>query len=266
VRRPTDKGGVERAIRYLKTRFFPARTITSLESGNAELWAFLDTVALERRHPTDRTRSVRAVLAEEQGKLLPLPDAEISTDAIGSVTADKTAFISFDTNRYSVPATCAERSLRLVTSDTEVRVCDETGQVASHRRCWGRGRRIEEAAHRVDVLSRKPAARDGTGRERLRAEVPRTLELMQRWLESGHNLGSLVQRTIKLLDLYGRRVLTEAVDELLTRGGHDYGALVMLCERRRKKPRPALPLELAAHVVDRDVIPHDLGGYDDLAE
>jgi len=29
------------------------------------------------------------------------------------------------------------------------------------------------------------------------------------------------------------------------------------------RPHRVLPLELAPHVVDRDVIPHDLGGYDD---
>ena len=52
-------------------------------------------------------------------------------------------------------------------------------------------------------------------------------------------------------------------DELLERGSHDYGALAILCEQRRTRRRPVLPLVLAPHVVDRDVIPQDLGGYDD---
>ncbi len=73
-------------------------------------------------------------------------------------------------------------------------------------------------------------------------------------------------RTTKLLDLYGQQVVSQAVDELLERGSHDYGALAMLCEKRRKRPRRFLPLDLAPHVVERDVIPHDLGGYDDDAE
>lgn len=70
-------------------------------------------------------------------------------------------------------------------------------------------------------------------------------------------------RTCKLLDLYGPTVLTAAVKELLAKGCHDHGALAILCEKRRTRPRHALPIELAPHVVDRDVIPHDLGGYDD---
>lgn len=263
VRRPTDKGGVERAIRYLKTRFFPARSISSIESGNAELRDFLDTIALRRRHPTNRERRVSEVLADEKLRLLPLPEAGLPTELITSVDSDKTAFINFDANRYSVPFRCAEKTLRLVASDTEVRLCDNDGEVAAHSRCWGKGQRIEAPAHRRDVLKNKPVARDGTGRERLRAEVPRTLELMQRWLESGQTVGPLVRRTVKLLDLYGRSVLADAVDELMSRDSHDYGALSMLCEKRRKRPRTALPIEFGAHVVERDVIPHDLGGYDD---
>ena len=89
---------------------------------------------------------------------------------------------------------------------------------------------------------------------------------MRRWLEDGRNVGPLVGRTLKLLDLYGASVVAPAVDDLLAKGGHDYGALAILCEQRRKKPRRVLPIELAAHVVERDVIPHDLGGYDDDGE
>jgi hypothetical protein len=143
-------------------------------------------------------------------------------------------------------------------------VYDELGTtVAEHARCWGKGQRVHPPEHQARIRALKPGTKDGLGRQRLRAEVPRALELMQRWLEDGRNVGSLVVRTTKLLDLYGKQVLTGAIEELLDRGGHDVGALAMLCEKRRKRPRRVLPLELAPHVVERDVIPHDLGGYDD---
>lgn len=267
VRRPTDKGGVERAIRYLKTRFFPARSISSIEAGNTALWNFLDTVALERAHPVMRDMSVREILELEKTRLLPLPDAEIHTDLILSATADKTAFVAFDCNRYSVPSDSADRTLRVVANDVEVRICAEHDRVvATHQRCWSKGKRIVAPEHREDVLDKKPAAREGTGRERLRAEVPRAGDLMQHWLDDARNVGFLVARTLKLLDLYGKTVLGQAVDELMERGSHDYGALALLCEKHRKRPRRILPIELGAHVVERDVIPHDLGGYDDEPE
>jgi len=263
VRKPTDKGGVERGIRFLKTRFFPARVITSLESGNAQLAHFLENVAMMRRHPVLRTKTVAEVFAEEKLRLLPLRERALQTDITTSVWADKTALVTFDTNRYSVPPEAAHRTLMLVANDRELRLLDQDKLVATHARSWAKHALIEAPEHREALLEQKSAGRDGKGRDRLRAEVPRADELMQRWLEDGRNVGSLVARTQKLLDLYGPSVLTQAVAELLDKGSHDYGALAILCEQRRKKPRRILPIELAPHVVDRDVIPHDLGAYDD---
>jgi transposase len=266
VRKPTDKGGVERGIRYLKTRFFPARVIPSLEAGNAALWHFLENVAMKRTHPVQRERTVEDVLAEEKTRLLPLPSSSIPTELVTSVPADKTALISFDTNRYSVPPAAANRILTLVASDVEVRLLDRERVVATHPRSWAKNTTIEDPAHRSAILQQKRGARDGKGRDRLRSEIPQADELMRLWLEDGRNVGSLVARTLKLLDLYGASVVAAAVDDLLAKGSHDFGALAILCEQRRTKPRRVLPVQLGPHVVDRDVIPHDLGGYDDDGE
>lgn len=263
VRKPTDKGGVERAIRYLKTRFFPARVIASLESGNAALHHFLETVAMQRRHPTQQDKTVAEVFEEEKKRLLPLPAAGIPTDLVTSVPADKTAFVAFDGNRYSVEPDAANRILGLVADDAEVRLLDGDRVVGAHARSWARNRTVEAPEHREALLATKAGARDGKRRDWLRAAVPRIDELMRLWLEDGKNVGSLAARTTKLLDLYGAAVVVSAVDELLERGSHDYGALAILCEQRRTRRRPVLPLVLAPHVVDRDVIPQDLGGYDD---
>jgi transposase len=266
IRTPTDKGGVERAIRFLKTRFFPARAIHSLESGNTALWHFLETVAMQRKHPTQKDKTVAEVFAEEKERLLPLPPATIPTDLVTSVPSDKTAFVCFDGNRYSVKDDAADRTLTLVASDTSVRLLDGERVVGEHARSWGRNRTVEAPQHRAALLAHKSGARDGKGRDRLRAEVPRIDELLRLWLEDGRYVGSLVGRTCKLLDLYGSAVLAAAVDALLAKGSHDYGALAILCEKQRTRPRRVLPLELAPHVKDRDVIPHDLGGYDDHDE
>lgn len=266
IRKPTDKGGVERGIRYLKTRFFPARVIPSLEAGNAALWHFLENVAMKRQHPLHKQRTVAEVFAEERERLLPLPPATIPTDLVTSAPADKTALVSFDTNRYSVPPEAANRILTLVANDLEVRLLDRDRVVATHARSWAKNTVIESPEHRAAIVASKPGARDGKGRDRLRAEVPRAEELMRRWLEDGRNVGSLVASTQRLLDVYGARVVAAAVDDLLAKGSHDLGALAILCEQRRTKPRRILPVQLGPHVVDRDVIQHDLGGYDDDGE
>jgi transposase len=266
IRKPTDKGGVERGIRFLKTRFFPARVIPSIDAGNAALWHFLENVAMKRQHPIQRQRTVAEVFAEEKARLLALPGAAFSTELVTSAPADKTALVSFDTNRYSVPPEAANRILTLIASDREVRLLDRDRVVATHVRSWAKNTLVEEPAHRAELVAHRARARDGKGRDRLRSEIPKADELMRRWLEDGRNVGSLAASTRKLLDLYGASVVASAVDALLAKGSHDLGALAILCEQRRTKPRRVLPIEIGAHVVDRDVIPHDLGGYDDDGE
>lgn len=263
VRKPHQKGGVERAIRYLKDRFFAARPLHSLEHGNAQLHRFLAEVAMKRRHTVQRERTVAEVFEEDERKyLLALPDPMPDVDLVAPVVVDKTATVRFDTNRYSVPAAQARGTLTLVASDTDVRLLDRDAVVAAHPRNWGRRQLVEDPQHRAGVLATKPGARPGKGRERLRVAVPRIDELLEHWLHEGRNLGSMIARTLKLLDLYGERVLGRAVDALLERGSHDLGALAVLCDQEHRPRRIALPLELGAHVPDRDVIPHDLGDYD----
>lgn len=263
VRKPEHKGSVERAIRYLKERFFAARTIHSIEQGNAQLLDFIDEVTMARPHPVQRQLTVAEVFEQERPRLLPLPNAMPSVDLVRPVSSDKTATVRFDKNRYSVPPLHASKSLTLVASDTHVRLLDGSAEVAVHERCWGTNQSVEQPRHRAELLQHKRAARDGKGRDRLRVQVPRIEQLLQRWVDEGKNIGSLVSRTLKLLDLYGPAILAAATEELLQRGGSDYGALSILCEKRRGNKPVVLPLALAQHVRDRDVIPHDLGGYDD---
>src|SRR5437867_7024943 len=62
VGKGNQKGRVERAVRYLRERYFAGRRITDLAAGNRELARFLDEIALPRPHPVFKDRSVAEVL------------------------------------------------------------------------------------------------------------------------------------------------------------------------------------------------------------
>jgi len=264
-RRPQEKGGVERAIRFFKERFFAARSFHSLEHGNAQLMEFIDTIAHRRPHPRWPERSVAEVFAEEQSRLLPLPEPLPHTDLVTLVPVDRTAFVRLDTNRYSVPHTYAGRTLTLIASDTELRLLDGDQPVAHHLREWGRNQWLELPAHRAALVEEKRAARALKGRDRLRAEVPEIEPLFERWVDAGRNLGSMVARVIVLLDAYGALAMREVLTEMVARGTHDPGAMAILCEQRRRArgDRPPRVVAFGDHVRERDVVPHDLGGYDE---
>jgi len=263
-RRPTDKGGVERGIRDLKEAHFAGRTIRSIEHGNRELLEFVQEVVCERKHPTQPTRTVGEVWEEERAKLLPLPVHFPPTDLVTPVSVDKTASVRLSTNRYSVPASYAGRTLTLVADDTTVRVLDGTLEVARHARSQGRDQRIDDLAHRRELAVQRRAANAAPARHHLLVEVPELGILFERWVVRGRNVGALTGRTKKLRELYGPEIFREAVLEMVAHETHDVGALALLCEqarRRRNQPVP-LPLPLPAHVVDVDIVSHDLAGYD----
>ena len=263
-RKAWEKGRVERAIRFLRERFLAGRQIFSVDQGNRELRVFIDEIAHPRAHPTLPQRTVLECFEEEQRRLLALPEAPFSTDTVVPVSVDKTAFVRFDTNDYSVPSRYASAVLTLAADDAIVRVLDGATEIARHARSWKRREVIEAAEHRAEVLAHKRRARDARGRDRLRRIVPEIETLFERWVLGGKNVAIMTMRTTKLLDLYGAAVLKDAVLEAVERGTHDPSALAVLCEQRRRRHElpPPTSVPLGDHVNDRDVVPHDLETYD----
>jgi transposase len=264
--RGNEKGRVERKIRFLRDRFLGGRDIHSVEQGNRELLAFIDQIAHKQPHPSFPQRSIADCLADERQRLLPLPEPLPATDIVAPIAIDKTAFARFDTNLYSVPPDYVERTLTLVADDRFVRILDGSTVVAEHVRCWGQRQKIEDREHRAEIVKRKRSAAPSAGRGLLRAAAPDIDVLIERWVEAGRNVGSMVAQAQKLLDLYGREIFAMAVAETVQRGTHDPGEIGVLCEKHRRAAEQPVPIDvpLGKNVPDRDVVPHDLGGYDDV--
>ena len=102
--RGNEKGKVERMIQYLRHSFFAARRFSSLDDLNGQLARWIRDVAHTRALPGyQRDRLVRDALAEEQPRLLPLPEHPFACDLVRSVVSGKTPYIRFDGNDYSIP-------------------------------------------------------------------------------------------------------------------------------------------------------------------
>jgi transposase len=170
--RGNEKGRVERKIRFLRDRFLAGRDIHSIEQGNRDLLAFIDTIAHQQHHPNFPQRTIADCLVEEKQRLLPLPSPMPAIDLVTSVAVDKTAFARFDTNIYSVPPDHVERTLTLVADDRTVRLLDGATVVAQHSRAFGQRQKIELPEHRAEIIRRKQGASQSTGGGRLRAAAP----------------------------------------------------------------------------------------------
>ena len=81
VARGNEKGRVERAIRYVRDNFFPARKFADLDDLNVQAEAWSRGLAADRRCPGQDTLSVREAFAAEAPKLLALPDNPIRSSS-----------------------------------------------------------------------------------------------------------------------------------------------------------------------------------------
>src|SRR5487761_160618 len=113
-----EKGRVERTIQYVRHSFFAARPFTTLEDFNRQALDWRNQVAHQRPWPGDDSRSVAQVFEEEKPRLLPLPAHPFSCNLVRTVSADKTLWVRFDLNDYSVPPRALGCSLTLVSSLT----------------------------------------------------------------------------------------------------------------------------------------------------
>jgi transposase len=268
VARGNEKGRVERLIRSIRDSFFAARQWRDLADLNAQAEAWCQGQAAERPCPEDRSMTVREAFAQEQPKLLALPDNPFPTEEREAVSAAKTPYVRFDGNDYSIPPTHVQRTLTVVASPSTVRVLDGAAVIATHARSYEKGEQVEDPAHIAALTARKRQARQHRGTDRLAQAAPNSVELLTRAAERGENLGSITAALLRLLERYGAAELQAGIDEALAREVPHPNAVRLALERRREQRHqpPPLPLALPANQRVRDLVvcPHKLDDYDQL--
>lgn len=270
VGRGNEKGRVERAIRYVRSAFFAARSFTDLDDLNnqAEAWCF--GLAADRRCPDQGERRVHEVFAEEVPRLLALPEQAYPLLEQVAVKVLKTPYVRFDLNDYSVPHTHVHRTLTVLADPGEVRITDGQFVLACHPRSYDKHAQIEDPQHIAGLVQEKRAARQHRATDRLVQAAPGSQTLLVRAAERGSNLGAITQGLLRLLDRYGAAELQTAIEEALARDVPHPNAVRLALEHRREQrgQAPPVAVELPAHVRARDVPvqPHHLDIYDHLEE
>jgi transposase len=154
VGRANEKGRVERVIRDLKA-FLRVTPVESLEELNSKVFSWQKERNL-RLHRTTK-RPPAEMLHEE--KLRPLPQIDARPYRRVPATATKTAFVEFETNRYSVPTTYAGTFAEILALPDTVEILVRGRRVAVHPRLFKKHEKSELPAHREGLLLRSPRAK-----------------------------------------------------------------------------------------------------------
>jgi hypothetical protein len=227
-------------------------------------------MAADRRCPGDRSKTVREAFAEEAPRLLTLPDNPYPVYERKGVCAQKTPYVRFDLNDYSIPHTHVRRILTLLADLEQVRILDGQHVIACHVRSFDKGAQVEDPAHIAALVADKRAARRHRATDRLVSAVPAVETLLVRAAERGHNLGSITATLMQLLARYGASELQAAITEAIARDVPHPNAVRLVLERRREERRepPPIAVILPEHVRAKDhpVTSHSLDTYDELKE
>jgi hypothetical protein len=269
VARGNEKGRVERAIRFVRDRFFAARQFKDISELNAQATTWCLEEAALRGCPEDRDRSVRAVFAEERPHLLPLPDNPFPTEERVEGIARKTPYLRFDLNDYTIPHTHLGRPLEILATLERVRIVQGHQTLADHSRSFDRGQQIEEPTHLDALVAHKRAGRAHRALDRLHHAAPGSKGLFKLAAERGVHLGVLTRGLLQILDTHGADALAQAIDSALAENAAHLGAVRHFIDAHlalRGAPPPiavTLPNDPRVHVTVRA---HDLRDYEQLTQ
>ena len=270
VARGNEKGRVERAIRFVRERFFAARRFADLADLNAQALQWCAGEAAERPCPEDRDRSVRACFEEEQSRLLALPTEPFPCEERMMVRAHKTPYVRFDLNDYSIPHNRVRRTLEVLATLERVRILDGTEVIAVHPRSFDRRQQIEQPDHIQELVEQKRAGRAHRSMDRLHHAAPSAAALFARAAQRGANLGALTRGLITLLDTHGAAALENAVAAALREDSAHLAAVRHFIDqqRARRGQSPPIPVTLPddPRVRALTVRPHPLTDYQQLAQ
>ena len=268
--RGNEKGRVERAIRFVRDAFFAARTFRGLDDLNAQAAAWCEGAAAQRLCPPERTRSVREVFAEEQGHLLALPENPFPAEERIEVSVNKTPYVRFDLNDYTVPHTHVRRTLTVLATVDSVRILAGAEVIATHPRSFDRGAQIEEPTHIADLVSHKRAARAHRAQDRLHHAAPSATTLFVRAAERGVHLGVLTRGLLQLLDTHGAPALEAAIAAALAEDTAHLGAVRHFIDAHAHaaglRPPIAVPLPNDPRLQHLSVRAHPLSDYEQLTQ
>jgi len=243
-----EKGQVEKGVRDARHRLWQnAPAFPSLEALNAWLQQHCLALWQELPHPEDRRRTIFDYWQEERSHLMPLPAA---FDGFVEYTkrVSSTCLITFEQNRYSVPASFANRAVSLRVYAERLVIVAEANVVAVHSRVFTRdhsvsGKTVYDWRHYLSVVQRKPGAlRNGAPFN----ELPESFRQLQSILLKRSGGDREMVDVLALVLLHDEQLVEQAVTAALAveqpSKQHVLNCLSRLGEAPRPQPLPAPPL------------------------
>lgn len=154
--RARTKGKVESGVKYVKRNFLAGKTFESMEQLNEELLRWCVEVADRRVHGTTHRIPADAFAEESlvpttdhpRYQLIERPHRTVATDCL----------VTYETNRYSVPARLVGRTVDVVVAAGRIVIYHQGHRMAEHAITPGRYQTIMERGHYAGLFRPRGAS------------------------------------------------------------------------------------------------------------
>jgi transposase len=263
VGKGNEKGRVEAAVGYVKKNLLNGLDIPEFSALNPAARHWLDTIANQRIHGETRQQPVK-LFEEEKTSLHPMPENPYDIAGVHTVRASNRFRVTFDTNRYSVPAQYASQRLTLKVYPDRLCIYHENKLIARHPRSFERHRDFEDPDHPRELLAQRRSARHQKLLQRFLALSPKAetyyAELEMHRLNPRHH----VHKIVALSEIYGTEATARALEDACHFQAFSSEYIANLLESRaRTRPEPsALHLTRRQDLLDLELEEPDLKLYE----
>ncbi len=205
-----EKGRVERLIRDIRG-FLYAEIFVDLGDLNRKFHLWLDKRNATLHRSTDKTP--KDLLLEE--RLIHLPQQAYLPRRIIPAVASKTALVEFETNKYSVPSSCAGKAVDIAVYPEDIHISLSGGKVATHKRSFSKKQIIQNPLHAEHLLNHTPQFKMRRILQLITGMDEAFLEFIAKQNSEDERMQAAYE-LFTLLKTHSRAMLTSAVRELNT--------------------------------------------------
>lgn len=262
VAKGNEKGRVERGVGYVKGNFLKGLDLPPFEALNVAAKVWLETVANVRLHRETR-RQPADLWAEERVYLQTVNARPFDLGRVLPVRANKQFRVSFEANRYSVPARFAGCPLTLKAYPDRLCVYHAEELVARHVRSYERFQDIADPDHAKALVAQRRHAFDAQVLCRFLALAPSAAKYHAGLIERRGNPMTHVRKIVALADIHGVEAVARAMSDALAFEAFSSEYVAHLIQARcRQLPEPSpLALMRRQDALDLELPPVDLSVY-----
>lgn len=265
VRKPNEKGQVERSVSYLRKSFLNGleRDKLTLTAINHGVRRWMENVANVRHH-RGLNKSPAEVFEIEKSALQPLPLFPYDCGVIVNSRANKQYRVVFESNKYSVPPEFTGKRVELGIYPETIAIRCEGKLIAEHARSYEHNRDYGLPEHDKVLIEHRRKAKQGIIMKQF-MELGQIAETYYQGIRTRRlNPATHIKKIMALLSIYGSDDVIRALEDGAEAGafGSDYIANILEA-RHRVSPQPG-PLHLSrkSDYLDIEIQAPDMDSYD----